>query len=197
MTQQLASAMRRILFTEKLAESTWLALLAWGSPLNGAVPDKPPYSLDVIKSHWRSRQDKVNSLKIEWRTERVFRNSRQSADMWHGDPNSPDGFSTIEYQCRVLIDGSMIEYNCECPDAARHNEPPIIRETYNGKRSELFSINPDDTKAGALTTKGYGYTGQSLPLFPIYWAFRPLHTEMGAFRLESAVILSEPGIIDD
>lgn len=172
-----------------------LALLGWPESVGALEPSD--FTIKMIRDQWQSRQEQVKSVRMNWRENRVFRTSHRASGMWHGDPNSPGGLAKIEYERRVQIDGDKIEYRSEAADAVRHNESPIIRETFDGQRSQSFSVDSDNKKSGALTNEVYSYTAQSLPLFPLYWAFRPLHASMGAFNLDKATIDAHSAVIDE
>lgn len=176
---------------------TVFCLATLGFAANALAIDPTTYTIEAIRERWSARQQQVQSVKINWQQTRTFRATRRSAENWHGDPNSPGGLARIVYECQLQVDGDKIEYKIESADAIRHNESPSIRETYDGKRSQMFNVSSKDSKTGGVSAAEYGYTGQSLPLFPLYWAFRPLHTSMGAFRLDTATILPHPGIVDE
>lgn len=162
--------------------------------IDTVVADAPP-TIEAIRRHWESRQNQVKSLRLAWRDKRIFKVTRRGP-VWHGDPASPGGYATVGYDERVKIAGDMIDHQSDCTAAAEHNESSFVRRAYNGKKSQFFCNNTDETKSGILTGAPYSDTSQSLPLFPIYWAFRPLHAQMGAIDLGRTTVLPEEGLLD-
>ena len=184
------------------------------APLAAAA--QGPVTAEAIVAAWQRRQDKVQSLKVEWTERQTYPKgsiSKGIPQRWkdkaalEGKPNLFDLFApaedtTIEVHATVLLDGAKMRYEHDRQQFSFETKKfeliPYV-STFDGTTAKLF--NPqgglmDHYPVGQIQDIKRNFDTNNLFVKPVIQHFRGIHPQMLMHEAEDLKITGRRVVID-